>query len=52
MQKNFVVEVYDLNEKRTYIVREADDASKAWKPVLVTESASDVAEFLSTCKTK
>ena len=52
MQKNFVVEVYEVHSNRTYIVREGDDQTKSWKPVVVTDDPAVIADFLAQVKVK
>ena len=52
MQKNFIVEVYEVDGNRTYIVREAVDQSNQWKPVVVTDDPAVIADFLDQVKVK
>lgn len=48
MQKNFVVEVYNANGEKTYIVRQPDDQLKSYVPVLVTTEVEKVSDFLKS----
>lgn len=47
MQKNFILEVYDLNGKKTYIVRQPNMETKGYDAVLITGDPVEVSNFIS-----
>lgn len=51
-QKNFVIEIYEKDGVKTYLVKEIVPAGNGAipQPVLVTQDAADVANFLSNCQ--
>lgn len=48
MQKNFVVEVYQMNGDRTYIVRQPNDQNQKFDAVLVTSDVEKVSDYLKS----
>lgn len=48
-QKSFVVEVYEQEKSRTFIVRVPDaDPQKPWKAVKVSADPDEISNYLST----
>lgn len=47
MQKVYFLELYSLDGKKTYLIREPNNETKGSEAVLITDDPGEVANFIS-----